>query len=167
MLERRREKASGDRIGIAHELGSRALRDHMTAARAGARPEIEHVLGVADRVLVVLHDDQRVALGLELGQRVEQHAVVARMQADGRLVEDVAHAAQIRAELRGQPDALRFAAGQRRRRAVERQIRQTDLAQEAKPRAQLREQIARDLARPILQLQMLGRSARPVRPAAQ
>ena len=57
---------------------------------------------------------------LELRERVEQDAVVARMQADGRLVEDVADAAQVRAELRREPDALRFAAGERRRGAVER-----------------------------------------------
>ena len=47
-------------------------------------------------------------------QRIEQHPVVARMQADGRLIKDVTDAAQVRAELRRQPDALRFAAGQRR-----------------------------------------------------
>ena len=45
-------------------------------------------------------------------ERVEQRVVVARMQADGRLVEHVEHAAQVRAELRGEPDALGFAAAQ-------------------------------------------------------
>ena len=85
-------------------------------------------VGAADRVLVVLDDDQRVALRLELRQRVEQHAVVARMQADRRLVEDVADAAQVGAELRREPDALRLAAGERRRGAVEREIAEPDLA---------------------------------------
>jgi hypothetical protein len=33
------------------------------------------------------------------------------MQPDGRLIEHVQHAAQLRADLRGQADALRFAAG--------------------------------------------------------
>jgi hypothetical protein len=42
------------------------------------------------------------------------------MQADGRLVEHVAHALQVRAELRREPDALRLAARERRRRAIER-----------------------------------------------
>jgi hypothetical protein len=66
----------------------------------------------------------------QLRQRVEQDAVVARMQADGRLVEDVADALQVGAELGGQPDALRLAARQRRRGAVERQVAEADLAQE-------------------------------------
>ena len=49
----------------------------------------------ADRVFIVLHDQQRVAFGLQLRKRIEQDAVIARMQADRRLVEDVAHATQI------------------------------------------------------------------------
>ena len=118
-----REKAAGDRIaGCASDRAAVPCADHLAAAHAGAGPEVDHVLGAADGVLVVLDDDQRVALRLELGERVEQDAVVARMQADRRLVEDVADAAQIGAELRGEPDALRFAARQRRRRAVEREI---------------------------------------------
>jgi len=56
----------------------------------------------SDGVFVVLDHDQRVAFLLELLQRVEQDAVVARVQADGRLVEDVAHAAQVGAELGGE-----------------------------------------------------------------
>ena len=44
------------------------------------------------------------------------------MQADRRLVENVEHADQSAADLAGQPDALRFAAGQRRGGAVEREV---------------------------------------------
>ena len=73
-------------------------------------------------------------------ERVEQHRVVARMQADGRLVEHVAHALQVRAELRGEPDALRLAARERRRGAVERQIAQARPARGTQARADLGEQ---------------------------
>ena len=45
---------------------------------------------------------------------------------DGRFVENVADAAQVGAELRGQPDALGFAAGERVGAAVEGQIGQAD-----------------------------------------
>ena len=61
----------------------------------------------------------------------EQAVVVARMQADGRLVEDVEHADQAAADLAGQADALGLAAGERRGGAVERQIMQADVEQEA------------------------------------
>ena len=75
-----------------------------------------------DRVLVVLDDDQSVAGGGELIERVEQHGVVARMQPDGRLIEHIADALQVRAQLRGQTDALRLAARESRRGAIQRQI---------------------------------------------
>ena len=93
-------------------------------------PRSMQVIGAADRVLVVLDHEQRVALAAELLERVEQHAVVARMQADRRLVEHVADAAQVRAELRRQPDALGLAARERRRGAVEREVAEADVAQE-------------------------------------
>ncbi len=145
------EKPAGDGGRICHEFGGRAVGDHFAAALARARPEIDHVRGAADRVFVVLDHEQRVALGLQLLERVEQDAVVARMQADGRLVEDVAHAAQVGAELRREPDALRFAARQRRRRAVEREIRQPDLVQKIEPRFQFGDEVARDFGFPAFQ----------------
>ena len=93
---------------------------HLAAAHAGAGTQVDDVIGAADGVFVVFDDHQRVAVPRELGQRVEQHAVVARMQADGGLVEHVTHALQVGAELRRQADALRLAARQRRRGAVQR-----------------------------------------------
>src|SRR4029077_16846567 len=58
----------------------------------------------------------------------------------------VAHAAQVRAELCGQPDALRFATRERGRRAIQGQVAEPDLAEEPETRAQRGDQIARDLA---------------------
>ncbi len=52
------------------------------------------------------------------------------MQADGGFIEHVAHAAQVRAQLRGEAQALRLAAGQRRRGAIQRQIGQAHALQE-------------------------------------
>ena len=87
-------------------------------------------------------------------ERVEQDRVVARVQADGRLIEHVADALQVRAELRGEADALRLAARERRRGAVELQVAEADALEELQPRADLGEQVARDLAlaRPEAQL---------------
>src|SRR5205085_12105630 len=78
--------------------------------------------------------------------------VVAVVQADGRLIEDVADAAQIRSQLGGESDALRFAAGKGRRRAIERQVAESHLAEEGEARAELRHQVARDLALAALEL---------------
>ena len=43
------------------QLRRRALEDHVAAVLAGAGPEIDHVVGRADRLLVVLDDDDGVA----------------------------------------------------------------------------------------------------------
>ena len=106
--------------GILAQLVDRAHGHDFAAAHAGAGPQVDDVIRAADGVLVVLDHHQRVAMLRELGQRVEQHLVVARMQADGGLVQHVAHALQVGAELRGEADALRFAARERGRGAIER-----------------------------------------------
>ena len=59
--------------------------------------------------VVVLDDDDRIAARPELLERAEQLLVVARVQADGRLVEQVEYASESGADLRGEADALGLA----------------------------------------------------------
>ena len=92
------------------------LGHHLAAEAPGARAQVDDMVGRADRVLVVLHHDHRVAEVAQALQRAEQPLVVALVQADARLVEDVEHADQPGADLGGQADPLRLAAGERRRR---------------------------------------------------
>ncbi len=108
-----------------------------------------------DGVLVVLDDNQRVAIPRELGERVEEDRIVPRMQADGGLVEDVTDTLQIRAQLRGKPDALRLTAGQSRSGAIELQIGQADALEELQARAQLVQQVACDFLFTGLELQFV------------
>ena len=68
---------------------------------------------VVDRVLVVLDDEHGVAEVAQPDQRLDQAAVVALVQTDRRLVEHVQRADQTGADLAGEADALRLAAGQR------------------------------------------------------
>ena len=51
------------------QLVRRALEDDVAAMLAGAGPEIDHVVGRADRLLVVLDDDDRVAEVAQARQR--------------------------------------------------------------------------------------------------
>ena len=125
-------------------LAGRAVRDDFAAAHAGAGAEIDDVVGRPHRVFVVLDDDDRVAHVAQLRERVEQPVVVARVQADRRLVEDVQHADQAAADLAGQANALRLAAGERRGRAVERQIVEPHVRQEAEPAANFLEHFGGD-----------------------
>jgi hypothetical protein len=116
----------------------------VAAALAGAGADVDDVVGAADGVFVVLHHHQRVALVAQLVQRVQQDAVVARMQADGRFVQHVAHALQVAAQLRRQADALRLAAAERGRGAVQRQVAQAHFFQEFEPAADLGDHVAGD-----------------------
>jgi len=99
--------------------GQTALCNKVPAGCSASGPEVDHVLGPPDRLLVVLHDDHRVALCPQRVQRLEENHVVSGMQPDGRLVEDVADAPEIRPELGREPDPLCFASAERRGRAIQ------------------------------------------------
>ena len=85
---------SGHALLRLGDLLGRSLGDHLAAAHAGAGAEVDDRVGRPHRVFVVLDDDDRVAHVAQLRERVEQPFVVARVQADRRLVEDVEHAHQ-------------------------------------------------------------------------
>src|SRR5690606_5513552 len=84
MSQRFGQAAAGDRLGVPEQRLHATRCDDAPAVHAGAGPEVDHVLGAADGVLVVLDHDDGVALALEFREGVQQHAVVARMQPDRR-----------------------------------------------------------------------------------
>ena len=90
-------------------------------------PEIEDVIGAANGVFVVLDDEHGVAEVAQAFECARRALVVALVQADARLVEDIEHADEAGADLGGQPDALRFAAAQRAALPIEREILQPDV----------------------------------------
>ena len=111
---------------------------------ARQRTDVDHVVGGANGLLVVLDHDQGVAQVAQPEQRVDQAAVVALVEADRRLVEDVEHAHQLRTDLRRQADALRLAAGEGVGRAVDGQVLEPDVDHELQALADLLEDSARD-----------------------
>ena len=144
MGEGRGEIAPGQGVGAGENPPERSVGDDPAAVHPRPGAEVDDVLGAADGLLVVLDHHHRVALLAERAQGIEQHRVVAGVQPDGRLVEDVAHAAQVRAELHGEPDALRLAAREGGGGAVEPQVSETDLAEEVEPGYELREHVVGD-----------------------
>ena len=106
-------------------------------ARAGA--DVDDVVGDPDRLLVVLDDEHGVAQVAQPDHRVDQPLVVALVQPDRRLVEHVEHADEAAADLAREPDALRLAAGERARVAVEAQVVEADVEQELQPLVDLLE----------------------------
>ena len=139
------EIVAGHRCRIGRHFGRRALGDDEAAMHPGAGSDVDHVVGAADGVLVVLDDEHRVAHVAQVLQRLQQAVVVALVQADRRFVEHVHDAGQPRADLRGQADALRLAARQRFRRAFEAQVIEADVDQEAQAGGDLLEDLVGDL----------------------
>ncbi len=133
MQQRLCKKSPRERFGRGDEIRHAALAHDAAAACARTRPQVDQVIRAPDRVLVVLDHQQRVALGAQFLERIKKHTIVTRMKADGRLVEHVADTLQVRAELCGEPDPLRLASRERRRRPVQRDVAEPDVLQEREP----------------------------------
>ena len=139
------EIGGGERfLGLEH-LFQRAFGHHLAPVDAGAGAEIDHVIGGADRVLVMLDHDHRVAEIAQALQRFEQPVVVALVEADGGLVQHVEHARQARADLAGEADALALPARQRAAGPVEVEIVEPDIVEEAQPLVDFLQDGMRDL----------------------
>ncbi len=115
------------------------------AKHASARPEVEQPVRLHHRLRVVLDDEHRVPEVSELDQGVEQRLVVTGVEADRGLIENVEHTDEPTPDLAGEPDALPLAAGEGRRRTVEREVVQADIEHELKPVADLLEHLPGDL----------------------
>src|SRR5438270_3400401 len=89
------------------------------------------MVGGADRLLVMLDHQHGVAEALEALERLQEAVVVLLVEADRGLVEDVEHAREAAADLAGEADALAFAARQRAAGAVEVEIIEADIVEEA------------------------------------
>ena len=118
--------------------------------RAGTRPEVDNMIGGPDRLLVVLDDDHGIAGVAQRLEGAEQPLVVALMQSDRGLIENVHDTRQAGPHLAGKPDALRLAAGKSFGTAIERQVVQADVDEEAQSLAHVAHDLRRDFATPAL-----------------
>ncbi len=135
---------AGERGLLGFDAGRRPAGHHLPAVAARSGTEVDHPVSLADGLLVVLDDHHRVAEVAHALQGVEEATVVALVEADRRLVEDVEHAHQLRADLGGEADALALAARQAARHAVERQVVEPDRDQEAETVADLAQDLVGD-----------------------
>ena len=86
--------------------------DQIKIVATGGILSVGDAVGAAHGFLVVCDDDEGVSFFGEGLEGVEEAFVVARVEADGRLVQNIQNAAEVRAELGGEADALGFAAGE-------------------------------------------------------
>ena len=103
----------------------------------------------------MLDDHHGVPDILEPLQRRDEPIVVALVQADRGLVEDVEHANELRTDLRREPEALCLAARERRSGTVEREVADTDVFEEREALANLLEDPHGDLLVAITESQLV------------
>ncbi len=150
-LLRDRYRAPAAQVGAGQRLGRRfhlcgpAGRGDLSAAFSRPGPEIDQMIGSLDDLAVVLDQNQRVAQVAQMLERPEQAGVVARVQADRRLVEHVENTGQPAADLAGQADPLALTAGKRRRAAGQAQVVEADVDQKLHAIAHFAQQVARDV----------------------
>ena len=112
----------------------------------------------------MLDHDHGIAEVAQPLQGFQQPRIVALVQADRRLVQHIEHAGQARADLRRQPDALAFAAGQRAGGARQRQVVEADVEQERQPLADFLQHARGDLV--LLRVERLRHGLEPFAGAA-
>src|SRR3569833_2457437 len=87
---------------------------------------------MTDGVFVVFDNEDGVAEIAEAHEGFDEAIVIALMEADGRLVEYVEHAAESRPDLGGEADALALAAGEGSGASVEGEVVEADGTEELK-----------------------------------
>ena len=130
------------RVPVRRQLRRGPLEHHLSAEDPGPRPQIDHVVGGPDGLLVVLDHHHRVPEVAQPPQRRQQQPVVPLVQADGRLVEHVQHAGEVGADLGGEPYALPLSPRQGGRAPRQRQVADPDVVEEPQPVADLAEHAA-------------------------
>ena len=109
------EELARHRAGRRRDDVEGPFADDLASVLPRTRTEIDDPVRGAHHLFVVLDDEHRVADVAELLERVDEPAVVALVEPDRRLVEDVEDADELRSDLRRQPEPLRLATGQRLR----------------------------------------------------
>ena len=128
--------------------------------RAGARSEIDHVIGPANRFFVVLNDQYGVAKIAQRRKCIEQTPVVARMESNRWLIEHVKHSAKLRSNLSSQTNSLPFTTRQRRRRPIERQVSKSYRFQKSQPGFDLPQNESGNLPFALAELDLIERPNR-------
>ena len=124
------------------------------------RANIDDIVRSAHGVFVVLNNKDSIAQITQMAQCIQQLIVVALVQTDRRLIEDIQNAHEARTDLRGKADTLALAAGERCRCARKREIAQTHRLQKAETGFDLAQNLLGNHGEIALQLQILYKRQR-------
>ena len=131
-LARRAEHRARKRLAVQQFLVG-AFEDDLSALHPRARTHIDDVIGDFDDLLVVLHEDDRVAVIFELLHRLLHQQDVVVVETHAGFVEDVHHVGKGRVDVFGDLATLRLAAGEGTDGAVEGEVAESDLLQCRQP----------------------------------
>ena len=133
-------------------IGNRARVHHLAAALTGERADVHDPIGVLDQLHIVLHQQHRIALRDEATAHVEHRTPFHRMQARRGLIQDIGHAIQPGAQLRGQAQALHLTTRERFRRPIQAEVPKAEFQCGFKGRKEgLKEQVFS-----VIRLRLLG-----------
>ena len=135
------EIATRQRGRIAPDFLIGARGDHLPAVLPGARSKIENAVGGTHDVGIVLNHQDRVSQVAQIMQDIDEPVSVARVQSDGRFVEDIERADQPRAQRSRQLNTLRLTAGKSGRKAVQCEIFQPYIIEKPEPLAKFLQQL--------------------------
>ena len=76
---------------LLKHLSGRSLEHNLATTNARLRTNVNDIIGIEHHVAVVFYHNHGVAHVAQLLQRVDKTIVVALMQTDARLIEDVKH----------------------------------------------------------------------------
>ena len=118
---------------VCHDFIRRTLSNDLPAMHTRRWAHVDDMVSGENGVLIMLHNDHGVSKITQAFQCFQQAIIVALMQANARLIQNIEHAGQAGANLAGEADALAFTAGQRARSAAERQVFEADIIEEVEP----------------------------------
>ena len=101
------------------------------AVASGPRAHVDHMVRRADDIGVVLDDDDGIAPAGHSPEQADESGRIARVETDRRFVENIGHTGKAGAQHFGQPQPLGFASGKRGRAAVDTEVIQSDVSDEA------------------------------------
>src|SRR4029077_13074938 len=138
------EIVRGQRIFCAKNFLDAALGYDLATPRTCPWAKINNVVGRANGFFIVFNPDSGIAEAPQPPQRSEQARVVPLMQSNARLVQNVKNARKPRADLRRQPDPLRFSARKRTALPIEREVAEPDFNEKSQPRLNFAHDLARN-----------------------
>jgi hypothetical protein len=106
---------AGDRAWLGEEVVEPTVGDDLAAVLPRPGADVDDPVRGPDRLLVVLDDEDGVAQVSKAGEGRDQLRVVALVETDRRLIEDVQDAHERRPDLGREPDPLSLAARERLR----------------------------------------------------